>query len=82
MVEMQIQRTTITQIEAEQSQVEMVLADQADIADATEYIILKVTVSHPAEPLLAHVQLVALQRARDALGAQTQAFAPRVNHAL
>ncbi len=82
MAGMQIQRTTITEIEAEQSQVEMVLADQVDIADATEYVTLKVTVSHKAEPLLAQVQLAALQYARDALGAQTQAFAPRVNRAL
>ncbi len=82
MAGMQIQRTTITEIGAEQSQVEMVLADQADIADATEYVTLKVTVSHPAEPLLAQVQLKALQYARDALGAQTQVFSPRVGRAL
>lgn len=80
MAGMQIQRITITEIEAEQSQVEMVLADKADIADATEYVTLKVTVSHPAEPLLAEVQLAALRRARDALGEQTQAFSERVDH--
>ena len=82
MAEMQIQRTTITQIEAERSQVEMVLSDKADIADATEYVIMNVTVSHPAEPLLAQVQLEALRRARDALGEQTQVFSPRVDSAL
>ena len=81
MAGMQIQRTTITEIGAERSQVEMVLADQADIADATEYVTLKVMVSHQAEPLLAEVQLEALRRARGALGEQTQAFSDRVGRA-
>ncbi len=79
MAEIQIRQTTIIETGAEQSQVEMVLADQADIADATEYVTLKVTVSHPAEPLLAEVQLAALRRARDALGEQTHSFAPRID---
>ncbi len=78
---MGIQRTTITEIGAEQAQVEMVLADQADIAAATEYVTLKVTVSHKAEPLLAEVQLEALRRARDTLGEQTQAFSDRTGRA-
>ncbi len=81
MAEMQIRQTTITEIGAEQSRIEMVLADKADIADATEYVTLKVTVSHPAEPLLAEVQLAALRRARDALGEQTQAFSERTGRA-
>ncbi len=81
MPEMKIQRTTITEIGAEQSQVEIVLADQADIADASEYVTMKVTVPHPAEPFLAEVQLEALRRAREAIGDQTQAFSERVGRA-
>ncbi len=81
MAEMKIQRTTITEIGAEQSQVEIVLADQADIADASEYVTMKVTVPHPAEPLLVEVQLEALRRARGAIGDQTQAFSERAGRA-
>ncbi len=81
MAEMKIQRTTITEIGAEQSQVEIVLADQADIADASEYVTMKVTVPHPEEPLLVEVKLEAIRRARGAIGDQTQAFSERSGRA-
>lgn len=71
--------STIVSEKAGKATVEMVIADKADPALATVSVSFRVVIPSDKNPLLAHIQHLALRQARDAIAEQMRATSARAN---
>lgn len=75
---MQIQRSVISE-DGKQATIELLIADHADPAQATEHLLLHVKVPSDQNPLLLALLRVALLRARTLINEQLQETSTRSN---
>lgn len=73
MTDLKVRRTTITERSETEATVEIWISDAEDPSEATETISLTVKIEYRNNPQLQELQVIALDRARIAIGQEIQA---------
>ena len=68
MTDLKVRRTTITERSETEATVEIWISDAEDPSEATETISLTVKIEYRNNPQFQEIQVIALERARNAIG--------------
>ncbi len=73
MTDLKVRRTTIIERSDTEATVEILISDAEDPSESTETISLTVKIEYRNNPQLQELQVIALERARNAIGQEIQA---------